>query len=53
MTCRWRNISAVEMVSGKDGDFHVTAMDKLGRIYDLSGTKFDRVDRITMTWRTN
>jgi thioredoxin reductase (NADPH) len=29
----------VEMVSGKDGDFHVTAMDKLGRIYDYRARK--------------
>ncbi|HSS95925.1 MAG TPA: YpdA family putative bacillithiol disulfide reductase [Terriglobales bacterium] len=29
----------VEMVSGKDGDFHITAMDRLGRIYDYRARK--------------
>ncbi|HEY6181047.1 MAG TPA: YpdA family putative bacillithiol disulfide reductase [Terriglobales bacterium] len=29
----------VEMVSGQDGNFHVTATDKLGRIYDYRARK--------------
>lgn len=29
----------VEMVSGRDGDFHITAMDRLGRIYDYLARK--------------
>src|SRR2546430_7541762 len=29
----------VEMVNGKDEDFHVTAMDQLGRIYDYQARK--------------
>ena len=29
----------VEMVTGKDGEFHITATDKLGRIYDYRARK--------------
>jgi len=29
----------VEMVSGKDGDFHLTTLDRLGRIYDYRARK--------------
>jgi len=29
----------VEMVSGKDGNFHITALDRLGRIYDYRARK--------------